>query len=355
MGLITYLGSQEPADRKYRAYFFGGLIWQAIIFLLVLILFLGQWDFFLGMFLQPVSHFYWISFFFLGLFWLLVSTYLQAVMLARQALPYYTLLIVFLSTASALLIWFYLRVLPLPYLLLLYLAGQGLTAVVAIFLVARRGWLPRWYRGALNKRVLSDFGKFILMALTLVICSKVVSFYVRDVIIQRFDLYQTGLWQAMVKLSDNYTIVFTSLVGMVYYPRLVALINEPTALRRYVRTMFYAVVPVIGLGLLLFYVLKNYFIIWLFNETFLPGAYLLDYLVIGDWFKMSAWLLSYLMMAQTRTKLYIFVQVVAALIYILLLFWLVGQYGLPGVTMAHGASFGLFLVFNLCYYRKLIF
>jgi polysaccharide transporter, PST family len=77
--------------------------------------------------------------------------------------------------------------------------------------------------------------------------------------------------------------------------------------------------------------------------------------VLGDFFKMSAWILSYLMMAQARTGLYIGVQVVAAALYLLILFWLVDVFGLHGITMAHCASFGLFLVFNLIFFRKLIF
>jgi hypothetical protein len=33
----------------------------------------------------------------------------------------------------------------------------------------------------------------------------------------------------------------------------------------------------------------------------------------------------------------------------------VAAFGLKGVTMAHCASFGLFLLFNLVYFRKILF
>jgi PST family polysaccharide transporter len=355
MGLITYLAGQETTDNRYRRYFIGGVCWQAFIFMVVGGVFLSRKEFFLGNFLPSVTALTWVCLFFSGLLLLLVSTYLQAVMLARQALQFYTLLIIISSSASAWFIWYFLPALPLPYLLLMYPAGQTLAALVGLLITARQGWLPRGGWSAPDRQVLLDFGRFILMALTLVVCSKIVNFYVRDLMIRRFDLYQTGLWQAMVKLSDNYTLVFTSLIGTVYYPRLAALINHASALRRYVRTVFFAVVPVLGLGLLLFYFLQRYFIVWLFDEQFLPGAYLLDYIVLGDFFKMAAWLLSYLMMAQARTTLYMVVQIIAAAVYLGLLFWLVGQFGLPGITMAHCASFGLFLIFNLWFFRKLIF
>lgn len=355
VGLVTYLAGKEPTDAGYRRYYWAGIFWQVLVFLVVIGVFLGRQHFYLGTFLQQVNLVSWIFFFFLGVVFFLIAAYLQTLMLARQELRAYTILIVISSLCSALFIWLFLQEMPLPHLLLLYLASQAVTAIVAVIISVRSGWLLAWSGQGLSKPILRDIGKFILMALTLVICSKLVNFYVRDLMIKRFDLYQTGLWQAMVKLSDNYTLVFTSLISMVYYPRVAALVKQPEALRRYVRQVFFMLVPAIALGLLLFYVLQRWFIILLFNASFLPGAYLLDYQVLGDFFKMSAWILSYLMMAQARTGLYVVVQVIAAALYLLVLFWLVNKYGLPGVTMAHCVSFGLFLVFNLIFFRKLIF
>ncbi|KAA5539256.1 oligosaccharide flippase family protein [Adhaeribacter rhizoryzae] len=355
VGLVTYLAGKEPNSTNYRRYYMAGIFWQVLVFFVVTGIILSQQHFYLGTFLQQVNPVSWGIFFFLGLVFFLVTAYLQTLMLARQELRAYTILIFVSSVCSALFIWLFLREIPLASILLLYLASQGVTAVVALIIAARKGWLPAWTWEGLNKPILRDIGKFILMALTLAICSKLVNFYVRDLMIKRFDLYQTGLWQAMVKLSDNYTMLFTSLISMVYYPRVAALVQQPEALRRYVRQVFFILVPAIAAGLLLFYGLQRWFIILLFNPDFLPGAYLLDYQVLGDFFKMSAWILSYLMMAQARTGLYILVQVVAAGLYLLILFWLVNKYGLPGVTMAHCVSFGLFLVFNLIFFRKLIF
>lgn len=355
MGLITFLAGTQPTDARSQKYFISGICWQMVVFLVVTGVFLMKPKFYFGAFWPAGDSVTWVGWFLLGLMLLLVSIYLQALLLARQALRVYTGLIAFTSLSSALLIWLFLKSWPLGQLLLLYLATQAITAFITVTVIVRRGWLPTLAGQLPDKAALRQMGKFILMALTLVICSKLVNFYVRDLMIKRFDLYHTGLWQAMVKLSDNYTQVFTALVGMVYYPRVAALVAQPLALRRYVRQVFFSLVPAVAVGLIGFYLLQKWFIILLFNPGFLRGAYLLDYLVLGDFFKMSAWLLSYLLMAQARTGLYMLVQIVAAAIYLGLLWWLVAWFGLRGVTMAHCASFGLFLGFNLIYFRKLIF
>jgi PST family polysaccharide transporter len=355
LGLLSLLADKKTSDPDYRRFFWAGALWQLLVFGMLLALLLGQRHFYLGAFLEHENAASWTGFFLLGLLLLLLSVFLQGILLTRQALPYYALLVALPSTGSAAAFWYFRAEVSLPVLLLLYLGSQAFTALVALALCAWKGWLPRFSRPGFRPQALASIGKFILMALTLVLCSKLVNFYVRDLMIQRFDLYHTGLWQAVVKLSDNYTMVFTSLLGMLYYPRLAALIRQPAAFRAFVRQVFYRVVPLIGLGLLVFYGLRSWFIRLLFDASFLPAAYLLDYQVLGDFFKLSAWLLSYIIVVQARTALYIGLQAAAAGLYLVLLFWFVGAFGLQGVTMAHCASFGLFLVFNLVYFRKIIF
>ncbi|MGV3642534.1 MAG: hypothetical protein ACO1NZ_18575 [Adhaeribacter sp.] len=355
LGLISLLADKKSADPDYRRFFWAAAGWHLLAFGLVVLLFMARKPYYLGAFLQGAAGEAWLAFFFPGLLLLLLVVFLQSLILSRQALPFYALLVALPSLASAALIWYFLGDLDLPSLLLMYLASQGLTAVLALALTARQGWLPVFRLAGVDKKALSAIGRYILMALTLLVCSKMVNFYVRDLMIARFDLYQTGLWQAAVKLSENYTMVFTSLLGMVYYPRLAALVRQPEAFRAFVRSIFYRALPLLGLGLLLCYALQRWLLLLLFDETFLPAAYLLDYQMLGDFFKMSAWILSYILTVQARTRLYMVLQVAAAGVYLALLFGFVEVFGLEGVPMAHCTSFGLFFIFNLVYFRKIIF
>jgi len=354
-GLITYLAGKESHDAQYRSYFMAGAWWQISVLAVIIGLFFTRKAFFLAAFTQDVFTPAWLMFFFVGLFLLLLSNFFQAIIIARQALAWYTGMVLVWSLGSALLIWLLLQKYSLPYLLLLYLVGQGLAAGAGWGLIRVKKWFPPFAGPFINQAALRNIGKFIVMALTLVVCSNLVNFYVRELMIRRFDLYQTGLWQAAVKLSDNYTMVFTSLISMVYYPKIAALLPQPKAFRTFVRRIFFLLVPLVALGLLLFYVLRRWFILLLFDEKFLPAASLLDYQVIGDFFKMAAWILSYIILAQGRVAFNILIQVLGAGLYLILLFWFLDKFGLEGVTMAHCVSFGLFFLFNIVYFRKLLF
>ena len=354
-GVVTYLAGKETTHPQYRLYFLAGIWWQFAVLAVIIPGFLLQRNFFLASFFRGVDPTEWLYFFFGGLCLLLISIYLQAILLARQALAWYAGLVSFASLCSALLIWVLLQKFALAHLLLLFLFSQGFAAGIAAVLIWKKGWFPRLSGKLMHAAALQDIGKFILMALTLLVCSNLVNFYVREQMMQRFDLYQTGLWQAAVKLSDNYTMVFTSFIGMVYYPKLAALVQRPIAFRAFVRSTFFTLVPLVGAGLLVFYGLRRWFILLLFDKDFLPAATLLDYQVLGDFFKMSAWILSYIILAQGKVYFNMLIQVSGAGLYLLLLFWFVHSFGLEGVTMAHCVSFGLFFLFNLLYFRKLVF
>ena len=88
------------------------------------------------------------------------------------------------------------------------------------------------------------------MALSVLLFSKAVDFSLREVLIRQFGLAATDLWQAVAKLSDNYTMVFSALMSSVYYPRLAALSAQPRrAGRGFVRLVLRLLAPMLAVGL----------------------------------------------------------------------------------------------------------
>ncbi|MDX5396864.1 MAG: hypothetical protein LPK21_11755, partial [Hymenobacteraceae bacterium] len=158
-----------------------------------------------------------------------------------------------------------------------------------------------------------------------------------------------------VKLSDSYSLLFTSLLGMVYYPKVAALVHDPAQLRPYVRQVVALLVPVTAAGLLIFYFFRRFFIQLFFDETFLQADFLIDYQVLGDFFKMTGLLLSYIINIQARVKFYIATHAAFAALYVLLVYLLIQPFGIEGFTIAHACRYGAFLAFHVFYFRKLLF
>jgi PST family polysaccharide transporter len=346
VGLVRYLAPRRPGSAGWRLWFGTGVLLNAAVLLLgflVLPLLRGP---LLAAFAPTPG---WIAGVVLGIGLLTGHAFLAAVLLAAQRLRAYVALTVLLSLLGPLAVagalalgW------PVRDVLLAYLLAQGLTLLPTALLCARAGLLAP-LGGPLSRPAVLGLGRFLLMALSVLLCSKAVDFVVRDLLIHRFSLAQTGLWQAVAKLSDNYTMVFSAVMGAAFYPRLAALAGQPAARRAYVRAVFGLLAAALGLGLL--WLLRDWLLPLLFDARFAAARTLLAPQLAGDWAKFLSWTLLYLLMAEARVGRYVLVQLLSAALYAGLLAGLLPRFGLYGAPLAHAARFGLLLLGCLGYFR----
>lgn len=234
---------------------------------------------------------------------------------------------------------------PLPTLLLAYLLAQGLTLLPAATLASRAGLLPlgRLWRGRPSRRALAALGRFVLMAISVLLFGKAVDFAVRALLISRYGLTQTDLWQAVNKLSDNYAMVMGAVLGSVFYPRLAALAEQPAAARAYVGAVLGLLALGLALSLGLVFALRDWLLPLLFAPRLLAACDLLGPQLLGDWAKFMTWVLLYQLLAQARLGRYVAVQALAALSYVALLALLLPPLGLRGAVLAYAAHYWLLL------------
>jgi PST family polysaccharide transporter len=349
VGVVKYLAPLRAGTGRYRAWFGAGIILNILGLLLgglALLLAPGP---LVGVFQLSAG---WTIWFFLGIGMLSAHALLGAVLLAAGRLRTYVWLAVTLSflgvggVAGALALGW-----PIEQVLLTYLVAQSLTLFPAVRACGRAGLLPR-LRGRVSKAALRGLSRFLLMAGSLLLFGTAVNFAVREVLIARFGLAQTDLWQAVAKVSDNYTMVFTGLMSSVYYPRLAALSTQPAAQRAYVRTVVMLLAPVLAVGLGLLYLLRDWLLPFLFDEQFAAASYLFAPQLLGDWVKFLTWLLLFLLTAKAQVGRYIAVQAGSAMLYVVLLQGLLPHYGLLGAPLAHAGRFGVLLLLSAVYFRS---
>ncbi|UOQ70583.1 hypothetical protein [Hymenobacter cellulosilyticus] len=215
VGIVKYLAPLRAGSGRYRAWLGAGLLLNGLALVLGTVALVVGRQALVGIFRPSVS---WVVLFALGIGLLTANTFWVAVLLAAGRLRAYVWLTVILSGIGVAGVGAALYAgLPVENVLLAYLLAQGATLLPTLGLCARYGLLQPW-RGQLSRRAVRDLGQFLLMAVSVLLFSKAVDFVMRDVLIRYFDLYQTGLWQAVAKLSDNYTMVFSAVMGSVYYP-----------------------------------------------------------------------------------------------------------------------------------------
>jgi PST family polysaccharide transporter len=232
---------------------------------------------------------------------------------------------------------------PVPKVLLAYLLAQGLTLLPAVGLAARAGLLRGPFRGRLSRTALAGLGHFLLMAVSTLLFGKAVDFALRAYLLHAYGPARTDLWQAVAKLSDNYTMVFAALMSSVFYPRLAALVAQPLAARAYVAGVVRLLAPVLAGGLALIFALRDWLLPLLFAPRLLAARDLLGPQLLGDWAKFLSWLFIFQLTARAQTGRYVAVQAASAVLFAGLLAVLLPRYGLAGAPWAHAARYAVVL------------
>ena len=236
---------------------------------------------------------------------------------------------------------------PLARVLLGYVVGQALTFGLALGLARRAGLLRGWPgRGWPGRVALRGLARFLLMALGNLLFGRVVEYVVRAYLIGHFAPAATDLWQAVAKLSDNYSLVVIAVLNTVFYPRLAALAAAPAEQRRYVGTVAGLLAVGLAAGLGLLYALRQPVLTLLFAPRLAAAAALLGPQLLGDWAKFVSWVFQYLLLVRGRALPYLAMQAGATLLYTSLLVNILPRLGLPGMVVTHATHYGLMLVLS---------
>ncbi|WP_185816897.1 MATE family efflux transporter [Hymenobacter metallilatus] len=349
VGTVKYLAPLRPGSGRYRSWLGAGLALNGLAVVLsagLLLLFPGP---LVGVFGAGAG---WLGLFVMGLGLLIGNAWVVTVLLAAGRLRAYVGLTVLLSALGPAAVGAVLyRGGSVAVALLAYLLAQGLTLLPAVWVAGRAGLLPR-LRGRVSRVTLRGLGRFLLMALSVLLFSKAVDFSLRELLIRQFGLAATDLWQAVAKLSDNYTMVFSAVMSSVYYPRLAALSSRPLERARFVRTVLALLAPVLAVGLGLLWLLRGWLLPLLFEPRFAAAGFLLAPQLLADWLKFLTWLLLFLLTAQARVGRYVAVQAVSAAALGGLLVVLLPRFGLVGAPLAQAVRYGLLLGWCLWYFRR---
>jgi O-antigen/teichoic acid export membrane protein len=356
-GIIKYWSDPEMEGKDKRNLFNTALWLIGSIFTISLVV-LYFWfkRLFFEKFIESYSHSQFLLVFIPAVFLMIIAAYLNAVLLAKQRLKAFG--IINIIGTVLLIITVCLGVLygNMDQALLSLTVGYGLVFLcVLIYFLANPDMRESLSMGMPDVKSLRRLGKFMAMAITAISLGKLLDFVLRDYIMDRYGLEATGLWQSVVKMSLSYTMLFTSAISFVYYPRVCALIHNPVRLRQFVFKSMGVVATVSVLGLGVYYFNRTFFLAVLFDESFTEAAGLVRYQVIGDFFGLMSFLLSSLLSAQAKTTRFIISRFFSAVAYLVPIFLLIDAWGVESLPLAHlYRQFGLFIIL-LYFNRQLLF
>lgn len=239
--------------------------------------------------------------------------------------------------------------------LLAMVTYQSVVLLVTLQQIASSSWFRiDHFIGRFDREAVKKLAHYSLMAFVSAATVPVSQLIVRNYTVETISLTQAGIWEGMNRISNMYLMVITSSLSVYYLPRL-AEIKSDVELRNEIFSIYKMVIPFLLLATLGIYGMRDIIITLLFNKEFEGMRELFAYQLLGDFFKIASWLLAYLMLARSMTKLFVVSEVLFSVSFALLAMGFIDMYGEIGATLAYALNYFLYLGVMVLVFRKLLF
>jgi len=194
-----------------------------------------------------------------------------------------------------------------------------------------------------DRQKVQDFSHFSLMLLVSVLTMQMSQIVVRHIIESNNSWVQVGYWQAVSKISDAYLQFITVVLANYFLPRLAEL-KLRSAIRKEVELAYRFAMPALIVMVAVIFICRDWIIFLIFSRDFLPMKEFFTFQLIGDCFKIAAYIGAYVAVAKANTKAYIVGEILQSSMLIGLCMLFVDQFGAVGATYAYCLNYIIYFL-----------
>lgn len=354
-GVVKYVSEYKDDEDELQKYLRNGLkitIYLSFfvgILLIVTSQYLGKWI------LLDNKYSYIFVFFGVCLFLLSLNNYFLSILNGFKEFRRFVILNIITSIIGLIFTVSLVLMYHIKGALIATVSYQSVVLFFTIFYLRRSPWFKiniLW--GQWNKDIVKKYLSYSLMALVSAATLPVSQLIVRGFIIKNFSMDAAGYWEGMNRISALYLMFITTSFSVYYLPRL-SEIKEKHLLKREIVKVYKIITPIISGSLLLIFLLKDLLITFLFSKEFYPMIDFFLWQLIGDFFKIMSWILAFIMVAKSMTKLYIITEIIFSLLFVGLSVLFINYFGVIGVTQAYCLNYFLYFLTMAFIFRKLLF
>lgn len=233
--------------------------------------------------------------------------------------------------------------------------AQSVVFFITIFLIMKSSWFTwDYFKPIFDKKIALKLGNYSIMAIVSALTIPITQIILRNMITNKLGINEAGIWQGLLRISDGYLMLITTSLNTYYLPKLSTL-KSNICLRKEIFDGYKLLIPILFFSCLLIYALRIFIINTLYSSAFVLMSPLFLWQLVGDFLKISAYLLAYLMLSKAMMKFYIITEVLFSLSYILISYFFIDLMGLKGITVAFALNYLLYLIVMIFAFRKLLF
>lgn len=224
-------------------------------------------------------------------------------------------------------------------------------SVITIGILHR--YLPSFRRVVFSKVIgkrLINFGLMLLVASSL---TPLVQIITRNVIVEYCSLSQAGWWDGIGKISNTYISLIIATLSLYVLPK-ISKTTDSKALHSEIKLSLKQVIPLVALGSLLIYLLRDIIISLLFTEEFVGMRDLFLYQAIGDVLRIGGWFFAITIMMKEQIKQYIFAEILIAIITVVNAYLIIPRMGILGTTFIYALNMLIYFIFVVLIFSRML-
>lgn len=212
---------------------------------------------------------------------------------------------------------------------------------VSLIVIARSGIL-RVLRPHYKRETFAKLFRFSLMTLSAAVFFPITEILIRALIIAELGLEVAGLWQGLIRLSGAYIGFFSVFLATTFMPRL-----SKTKDMQSCRNLVLRQLPLVGATYSVcafgIYLLREHVVQFVFSEGFMPLTDVIFWQLLGDLFRVCSYIIGFLLVAKTATRLYISAEFLQFGTYLAVSFLIIAKGGqLEEITRGYALSYGIY-------------
>ena len=158
---------------------------------------------------------------------------------------------------------------------------------------------------------------FTVMSIITSITAPLSSLYIRQNLIVQYGLHDTGMWDAMNRISAMMMLFIVAPLNMYLLPKLAGLKSKDDITSE-ILEIYKLGIPIIIISLTLIYFLRGEIVLILFSKDFYPMESLFGAQLIGDFFKSISLVISYYFLSKSMLREFVAMEVFSQILLVCL-------------------------------------
>ncbi|NDW19180.1 O-antigen translocase [Dysgonomonas sp. 216] len=208
---------------------------------------------------------------------------------------------------------------------------------------------------ALNKGLFNlKLGLFFTFG---IIITHVSMLCIRSFLNTELDMGYVGVFNAAWSISSMYLMMVLKAMGTDFYPRLCSVSDNNNNITRLVNEQTHIVLVLVIPIIVGMFVFSKIILALLYSSNFVEGTSLLQWQILGGFFKALAWPLAFILLAKGKGRRYLFGEIIFFVVYVGLSYLLFPAYGISALGVSYLLAYITYLivefllVFRLCNFR----